>query len=181
MKVKRILKWTARGILFALILAFLVGFIAYWRSTNDCDHKTALVNPMKAIRYCEYGLPDDVLKIDYVEKPVPNDNQILVRVRAVSLRFYDGGMLGGSVPGRLLFGLRKPKNTTPGSDFSGTVEAIGKDVTEFKPGDEVFGVRAGALAEYICVRRNGAIALKPANTSFEQAASIPTALVSLQG
>src|SRR5881392_768984 len=181
MKIKPILKWITRVILVALVLGFLVGFIAYWGSTNDCDRKIALVNPMKAIRYCEYGSPDEVLKLEEIEKPVPNDNQILVRVRAVSLRFYDGGMLGGSVPGRLLFGLRKPKNTTPGSDFSGTVEAIGKDVTEFKPGDEVFGVRAGALAEYICVRRNGAIALKPANTSFEQAASIPTALVALQG
>src|SRR2546422_4876821 len=90
-------------------------------------------------------------------------------------------MLRRSLLGRLLFGLRKPKNTTPGSDFAGTVEAIGKDVTEFKPGDEVFGVRAGALAEYICVRLNGAIASKPGNVTFEQAASIPTALVALQG
>ena len=136
---------------------------------------------MKAIRYCEYGSPDDVLKIEHVEKPVPNDNQILVRVRAVSLRFYDGGMLRGSVPGRLLFGLRKPKNTCPGSDFAGTVEAVGSNVTEFKPGDEVFGVRAGALAEYICVRRGGAVVSKPGNINFEQAASIPTALVALQG
>ena len=72
----------------ALILAFLAGFIAYWRSTNDCDRKTALVNPMKAIRYCEYGSPE-VLKFEDVEKPVPNDNQILVRVRAASLNFID--------------------------------------------------------------------------------------------
>src|SRR5947209_5228344 len=180
MKLKRILKWSARVILVALVLGFLIGFIAYWRSTNDCDRKTALVNPMKAIRYCEYGSPDDVLKIEQVEKPVPNDNQILVRVRAVSLRFFDGGMLEGGV-GRLIFGLRKPKTTTPGSDFAGTVEAVGRNVTEFKPGDEVFGVRAGALAEYICVRLNGAIAPKPANVNFEQAASIPTALVALQG
>jgi len=135
---------------------------------------------MKAIRYCEYGSPDDVLKLEQVEKPVPNDNQILVRVRAVSLRFYDGGMLRGGI-GRLIFGLRKPKNTCPGSDFSGTVEAIGRNITEFKPGDEVFGVRAGALAEYICVRSSGAMALKPGNVAFEQAASIPTALVALQG
>jgi len=180
MKLKRILKWSIRAILLALILALLAGFIAYWRSTNDCDRKTALVNPMKAIRYCEYGSPDDVLKIEHVEKPVPNDNQILVRVRAVSLRFFDGGMLRGGI-GRLIFGLRKPKNTCPGSDFSGTVEAVGRNVTEFKPGDEVFGVRAGALSEYICVRLAGAMVSKPGNVSFEQAASIPTALVALQG
>src|SRR5438034_3934430 len=166
MKLKRILKWSIRAILLALILALLAGFIAYWRSTNDCDRKTALVNPMKAIRYCEYGWPDDVLKLEQVEKPVPNDNQILVRVRAVSLRFYDGGMLQGGV-GRLIFGLRKPKNTIPGSDFAGTVEAVGRNVSEFKPGDEVFGVRAGALAEYICVRSSGAMVLKPGNANFE--------------
>src|SRR5436309_1732060 len=83
-----------------------------------------------------------------VKNSVPNENQVLVRVRAVSIRFYDGGMLEGGV-GRLIFGLRKPKNTIPGSDFAGTIEAVGRNVTEFKPGDEVFGVRAGALAEYI--------------------------------
>src|SRR5207253_460707 len=124
--------------------------------------------------------PDEVLKLEQAEKPVPNDNQILVRIRAVSLRFFDGGMLQGGV-GRLVFGLRKPKNTTPGSDFSGTVETVGSNVTEFKPGDEVFGVRAGALAEYICVTASRAVVLKPGNVTFEQAASIPTALVALQG
>ena len=135
---------------------------------------------MKAIRYCEYGPPDQVLRLEQVEKPVPNDNQILIRVRAVSLRFYDGGMLEGGI-GRLVFGLRKPKNTIPGSDYAGTVEAVGKNVIEFKPGDDVFGVKAGCLAEYICVRPERAVVSKPSNISFEQAASIPTALVSLQG
>jgi NADPH:quinone reductase-like Zn-dependent oxidoreductase len=178
MKWKRILKWSALAILLILFALFQ---FAYWTSTNNCDQKAgALTHPMKAIRYCEYGPPDDVLKLEQVEKPVPNDNQILVRVRAVSLRFYDGGMLEGGI-GRLVFGLRKPKNTTPGSDFSGTVEAVGGNVTEFKPGDEVFGVRAGALAEYICVRSSGAMVLKPGNVNFEQAAAIPTALVALQG
>src|SRR5947199_8994222 len=178
MKLKRILKWSGGLILFALVLWL---FIAYWTSTNECDRNaTAPTNPMKAIRYCEYGSPDDVLQLEEVERPVPNDNQILVRVRAVSLRFFDGGMLQGGV-GRLIFGLRKPRNTCPGSDFSGTVEAVGRNVTEFKPGEEVFGVRAGALAQYICVRRNGAMVSKPNNLSFEQAASVPTALVALQG
>jgi NADPH:quinone reductase-like Zn-dependent oxidoreductase len=177
MKLKRILKWSSGLILLALVLWI---FIAYWTSTNECDRKTVLTHPMKAIRYCEYGSPDDVLKLVEVEKPVPNDNQILVRVRAVSLRFFDGGMLQGGV-GRLIFGLRKPRNTCPGSDFSGTVEAVGRNVTEFKPGEEVFGVRAGALAQYICVRRDGAVVSKPSSLSFEQAASVPTALVALQG
>jgi len=180
-KLKRILKWSFRAVLLLLVLSILAVFIAYWMSTNDCDRKTgALVHPMKAIRYCEYGPPDDVLKLEEVEKPVPNDNQILVRVRAVSLRFFDGGMLQGGV-GRLVFGLRKPRKTIPGSDFSGTVEAIGKNVTEFQSGEEVFGVRAGALAQYICVRHDGAVVSKPSNLSFEQAASVPTALVALQG
>src|SRR6266498_369701 len=178
MKIKRTLKWSALAILLILFAWFE---FAYWTSTNDCGRSIpAGAERMKAIKYCEYGSPDDVLKLEQVEKPVPNDNQILVRVRAVSLRFYDGGMLEGGV-GRLIFGLRKPKNTTPGSDFSGTVEAVGRNVTELKPGDEVFGVRAGALAEYICVRLNGAIASKPGNVTFEQAAAIPTALVALQG
>src|SRR5438046_626484 len=178
MTIKRLLKWTTLLILVALFAWFQ---FAYWTSTNDCDQKTGTpTHPMKAIRYCEYGPPDEVLKLEQVEKPVPNDNQILVRVRAVSLRFYDGGMLQGGV-GRLIFGLRKPKNTTPGSDFSGTVEAVGRNVTEFKPGDEVFGVRAGALAEYICVTASRAVVSKPGNVTFEQAASIPTALTALQG
>jgi len=182
MKLKRLLKWTTRDLLVVLLALFVWFQIAYWTSTNDCGRSIpAGVELMKAIRYCEYGSPDDVLKLEQVEKPVPNDNQVLVRVRAVSLRFFDGGMLGGSVPGRLLFGLRKPKNTCPGSDFSGTVAAVGRNVTEFKPGDEVFGVKAGCLAEYICVRADRAVILKPTNVSFEQAAAIPTALVSLQG
>ncbi|MFL6529424.1 MAG: NAD(P)-dependent alcohol dehydrogenase [Chthoniobacterales bacterium] len=178
MKWKRILKWTVVG----LLLAFFGWFqFAYWTSTNDCGRNTgAPTHPMKAIRYCEYGAPDDVLKLEVVEKPVPNDNQILVRVRAVSLRFYDGGMIRGGI-GRLLFGLRKPKNTCPASDFAGTVQAVGRNVSEFKPGDDVFGVRAGALSEYICVRQAGAVVAKPGNVTFEQAATIPTALVSLQG
>src|ERR1700736_910112 len=180
MKLKPILKWSIRVIFVALLLSILAVFITYWRSTNDCDRKTALVNPMKAIRFCEYGSPDDVLKIEEVEKPAPNENQILIRVRAVSLRFCDCGMLRGGI-GRFIFGLRKPKNTCPGSDFAGTVEVVGGNVTEFKPGDEVMGVRAGALSEYICVRRSGAMVSKASNVTFEQAASIPTALVSLQG
>jgi NADPH:quinone reductase-like Zn-dependent oxidoreductase len=178
MKWKRILKWSALAIPLILFAWFE---FAYWTSTNDCGRSIpAGAERMKAIRYCEYGSPDDVLRLEQVAKPVPNDNQILVRVRAVSLRFYDGGMLEGGI-GRLIFGLRKPKGTIPGSDFSGTVEAVGKNVIEFKPGDEVFGVRAGCLAEYVCVRREGGVVTKPGNVTFEQAASIPTALVALQG
>src|SRR6476619_83975 len=106
---KRILKWIGATILFALILAFLVGFIAYWTSTNDCDRKTALVNPMKAIRFCEYGSPG-VLKFEDVEKPAPNDDQVLIKVRAASLNAFDAYLTRDSWLGRLIFGLRKPRD-----------------------------------------------------------------------
>lgn len=178
MKWKRILK---RSALALVVLLFAWFQFAYWTSTNDCDQKTGPpIHPMRAVRYCEYGSPDEVLRIVEVEKPVPDDDQILVRVRAVSLRFWDGGMLGGGI-GRLVFGLRKPRMTRPGTDFSGTVEGVGRNVTEFKPGDEVFGVKSGCLAQYVCVRSSGAMVAKPAHVSFEQAAAIPTALVALQG
>ena len=95
---------------------------------------------MKAIKYCEYG-PPDVLKVEEVEKPVPKDNELLVRVRAASLNFIDAGLVRGPSILRLMSGLRKPKFTGFGRDFAGVVEAVGKNVTEFKPGDEVFGVK----------------------------------------
>ena len=181
MKLKRVLKWSTRAILLALVLAFLVGFIAYWRSTNDCDRKTrAPTNPMKAIVHCEYGSPD-VLKLEEVEKPVPNDNQLLVRVRAASVNPLDLTIRGPWMI-RPLLGLRKPKDTRLGVDYAGIVEAVGKNVTNFKPGDEVFGGRDGALAEYVCVLADRAVALKPANMTFEQAASVPVAAITaLQG
>ena len=181
MKVRRILKWTARAILLALLLAFLAGFIAYWRSTNECDHKTAApANPIKAIVHCEYGSPD-VLKLEDVEKPVPNDNQLLVRVRAASVNPLDLTIRGPWLI-RPLLGLRKPKDTRLGVDYAGTVEAVGKNVTNFKPGDEVFGGRDGALAEYVCVLADRAVVLKPSNMTFEQAASVPVAAITaLQG
>src|SRR5881394_2351486 len=177
---KRILKWIGATILFALILGFLWGFIAYWTSTNDCDRKTALVNPMKAIRFCEYGSPD-VLKFEDVEKPVPNDDQVLIRVHAASLNFIDPGVMRGPWPLRLVTGLRKPKNTRLGTDVAGQVEAVGKNVTQFKAGDEVFGVARPSLAEYAGARER-ALVVKPANVTFEQAGSVAWAgFTALQG
>src|SRR5712675_503845 len=177
---KRILKWIGATILFALILAFLVGFIAYWRSTNDCDRKTALVNPMKAIRYCDYGSPD-VLKFEDVEKPVPNDDQVLIKVRAASLNFIDPGLMRGPWPLRLMTGLRKPERTRLGTDVAGQVEAVGKNVTLFKAGDEVFGVTRSSIAEYACARER-ALVIRPANVTFEQAGCVGWAgFTALQG
>ena len=180
-KKKRILKWTTRALLFALVLAFLIGFIAYWRSTNECDRNSgAPANPMKAILHCEYGGPE-VLTLADVEKPTPTDDQILVRVRAASLNPLDLTIRGPWLL-RPIFGMRKPKETRLGVDYAGTVEAVGKNVTQFKPGDEVFGGRNGAIAEYVCALADRAVVPKPANMTFEQAAAVPVAAITaLQG
>ncbi len=187
MKLKRILKsilkWTSLAILLALFVGIIALFIAYWKSTNDCDrHTAAPTNPMKAIIYCDYGLPN--LKLEEVEKPVPNEDQILVKVRAASVNPYDWHFVEGTPKIMRLMGvgLRKPKDTRLGVDFAGTVEAVGKNVTQFKPGDDVFGGKGGAFAEYVCRRAKGAVALKPANITFEQAASVNIAgITALQG
>lgn len=180
MKLKRLFKWTTRGLLVVFLLLIGWGFVAYWRSTNDCDRKTALVNPMKAIRFCEYGSPD-VLKFEDVEKPVPNDDQVLIKVRAASLNFIDPGMMRGPWPLRLMSGLRKPKKTLLGNDVAGVVEAVGKNVTLFKAGDEVFGVGRPTLAQYACARERG-LFIKPAKVTFEQAGCVAWAgFTALQG
>ena len=135
---------------------------------------------MKAIRFCEYGSPD-VLKFEDVEKPVPNDDQVLIKVRAASLNFIDPGMMRGPWPLRLMSGLRKPEKTRLGNDVAGQVEAVGKNVTLFKAGDEVFGVARPTLAEYACARER-ALVIKPANVTFEQAGCVAWAgFTALQG
>src|SRR6266567_3523732 len=178
MKIKRVLKWTTLTVLTVLV-AWI--FIAYWASTNDCNRDTATPNnPMKAIRYCEYGSPDDV-KLEDVEKPAPNDDQVLIKVRAASLNALDAYMIRDAWLNRLIFGLRKPRDTRLGRDVAGQVEAVGKNVTQFKPGDEVFGTCRGALAEYACASER-ALVMKPPTVPFEQAASVPLAgLTALQG
>ena len=138
---------------------------------------------MKAIVYEKYGAPD-VLELKEVEKPVPKDNQVLVKIHAASVNPLDWHFMRGSPRmARLAFGLTKPKIKILGADLAGTVEAVGAKVKDFQPGDEVFGnpKGLGALAEYACVPENG-IVLKPANASFEEAASIPVAAITaLQG
>src|SRR5216110_167251 len=179
---KRILKWIFRIVLILLVLAFLFVFVAYWRSTNDCDRKNAPTNPMKAIVYCDYGVAN--LKLEDIEKPVPNDDQILVKVRAVSVNPYDWHFIEGTPKfiRAMIGGLRKPKDTRLGVDFAGTVETVGKSVTQYKPGDEVFGGSTGAFAQYLCRRATGSVAPKPAGLTFEQAASINIAgITALQG
>src|ERR1043166_6291306 len=179
---KRLLKWFVRIVLVLLILLFLLVFISYWRSTNDCArYSAAPQNPIKAVVYCDYGIAN--LKYQDIEKPTPTDDQVLVRVRAASINPYDWHFVEGTPKlFRLLaFGLRKPKDTRLGVDFAGVVEAVGKNVTQFKPGDEVFGGKGGAFGQYVTPRADRAIALKPANVSFEEAASINIAgLTALQ-
>src|SRR5215469_8598514 len=170
---KRLLKWIFRLVLILLVLAFLFVFVSYWRSTNDCEKQTNNPpNPMKAIVYCDYGVAN--LKLEEIEKPVPNDDQILVKVRAVSVNPYDWHFIEGTPKfmRAMIGGLRKPKDIRPGVDFAGTVEAVGKNVTQYKPGDEVFGGSTGAFAQYLCRRAVGSVAPKPAGLTFEQAASI---------
>jgi len=141
------------------------------------------VTMMKAIVYREYGRPDAVLELRDVEKPVVDDDEVLVRVHAASVNPVDWHtMTGWPYMVRAQGGLRRPKSEQLGVDYAGTVEEVGSAVSEFKPGDEVFGARNGALAEYVRARADRAIVLKPANVSFADAAAVPVAgLTALQG
>ena len=140
---------------------------------------------MKAIVYHTYGSPD-VLKLADVAKPAPGDDEVLIKVHAAALNSWDWDRLTGKpYVYRLLFGLLKPKLPILGADVAGTVEAVGRNVQQFQPGDAVFGDLCeggwGGLAEYVCARET-ALTLKPAGMTFEQAAAIPQAgVLALQG
>jgi NADPH:quinone reductase-like Zn-dependent oxidoreductase len=136
---------------------------------------------MKAIIQHRYG-PPDILNLENVEKPVPKDDEVLLRAHAVSLNPIDGKMIRCKpIVGRIVLGLRKPKRATPGRDFAGLVESVGSRVTRFKAGDVVFGQAKGALAEYACADER-TLARKPENVSFEQAAGVLVAgLTAIQG
>jgi NADPH:quinone reductase-like Zn-dependent oxidoreductase len=137
---------------------------------------------MKAIVCTQYG-PPDVLQFKDAAKPAPKDNEVLIKIRAASLNPLDWHFMRGEPRFvRLISGLHKPKRTILGSDIAGRVEAVGSLVKQFQPGDEVFGgLGLGGFAEYACAREDK-LALKPANTSFEDAAAIPiAAITALQG
>ena len=144
---------------------------------------------MKAIVFEEYGSPDE-LKLREVEKPVPKDNEIRIRIKATSVNF--GDLMARNfkavspskfnmpflfwLPARLYFGFNKPKVNILGSELAGDVESVGKDVTRFKKGDQVFGYPGqsmGAYADYLCMPENGCVAIKPNNMSYEEAAVVP--------
>src|SRR6204780_3511492 len=130
---------------------------------------------MKAIVYRCYGTPD-VLKLEEIAKPTPADDRVLVKVRAASVNPLDWHyMQGKPYVMRPMAGMGKPDSILMGADFAGTVESVGKNVTRFKSGDEVFGDRDGAFGEYVSVRENGAMALKPTNMTMEQARAVPIA------
>ncbi len=136
---------------------------------------------MKAAVYSRYG-PPDVLQVKDIEKPVPKDDEILIEVRAASVNPLDWHFMRGTPYFvRIMAGLRKPKDTRLGVDVAGQVEAVGSNVTRFKPGDQVFGSCRGAFAEYACASES-ALVTKPNNMTFEQAASVNVAAITaLQG
>jgi NADPH:quinone reductase-like Zn-dependent oxidoreductase len=128
---------------------------------------------MRAVIYDRYG-PPEVLRLEEVERPEPFDRQVLVRVHATTVNRTDCGLRSADLPiTRFVTGLRRPKNRILGMEFAGEVEKVGNGVTEFKAGDQVFGVKgSGAHAEFLCVREAGPLAHKPANMSFEEAAAV---------
>ncbi len=137
---------------------------------------------MKAIVYTKYG-PPDVLQLKEIEKTTPNDDEVLIKVQAASANAADWhDMRGKPFFIRLMGGgLLKPKNKRLGIDIAGRIEAVGRNVKQFRPGDEVFGFSQGGFAEYVCAHENS-LALKPTSTTFEEAAAVPVAaLTALQG
>ncbi len=166
---------------FVILATLGVSVLAIMLSHNsDCPPAATLANnadPMQAVVYRCYGSPE-VLQLESIEKPAPADNEVLVKIKAAAVNPLDWHYMRGSpYIMRLGTGLGAPDETRLGVDFAGTIEAVGRSVKQFKPGDDVFGGRTGAFAEYVTMTEDRALALKPANVSFEQAASVPIAAI----
>lgn len=174
----RLLKWISLTVLLLLVGGFAA---LYFIEPDPPDVRTS-GERMKAVVYYEYGTAD-VLRLEQTPKPLPNDNQVLVQVKAAAVNPLDWHYMRGT-PILMRFmgiGPRKPADPRMGADVAGVVVAVGKDITRFKVGDEVFGISAGSFAEYAPVSERRA-ALKPANLTFEQAAAVPiAAITALQG
>lgn len=169
----------AGGILFVVGAAVLVlgMFLGHNAACGPAPAIPPGTETMKAIVYRCYGSAD-VLKLEDVAKPVPADDEVLVRIHAASVNPLDWHYMRGSpYIMRLDSGIGAPQDSRLGVDFAGTVESVGSAVTQFSPGDEVFGGGGGAFAEFIAIRENRALVKKPENVSFEQAAAVPIAAI----
>lgn len=178
------LRYKILGVIVILVAVGVLSLALAMSHTSPCGPSPPLpagATPMKGIVHRCYGSPD-VVRYEDVPKPTPAHDEVLVKVHAASVNPLDWHYLEGTpYMVRLDAGFGKPEDPRLGVDFAGTVEAVGKDVKRFKPGDEVFGGKFGSLAEYVAVREQRAITLKPASVTFEQAASVPiAALTALQ-
>jgi NADPH:quinone reductase-like Zn-dependent oxidoreductase len=159
----------------ALAIAALAVLISHNRSCEPAPALAGDSNRMQAVVYRCYGSPD-ILTLEEIASPTPADDEVLVRIRSASVNPLDWHYMRGSpYIMRLSSGLGAPTDHRLGRDFAGTVEAVGSKVTQFKPGDDVFGGGGGSFAQQLLVRESGALAAKPANVSFEQAAALPIA------
>ena len=175
------LRYKISGTLLALVLIGMTVLGVVMSHNSACESALELstnAEPMKAIMNRCYGSPD-VLTLEDVEKPKPGDSEILVKVKAAAVNPLDWHYMRGSpyIMRLMGAGIGKPESQNMGVDFAGTVEAVGKNVTRFKPGDDVFGGGSGAFAEFLTIGEDRSIAAKPANVSFEEAAAVPIAAI----
>lgn len=165
------------AILFAVTVLSTALVVSHDSSCGFPQPLPANTPSMRAVVYRCYGSPD-VVKLEDTAKPIPGADRVLVKVHAASVNPLDWHyMRGKPLVMRPMSGLGKPDDIRLGVDFAGTVEAVGKNVRRFKPGDDVFGGANGAFAEYATVRDGGSVALKPTNVTYEQAAAVPIAAI----